>query len=107
MKSLRGRDILLHSSVSILPLTSTGLGWDRVSFLHSSLHGAMFWICDRNSVVTRGVFWLLLSSADSIKALPVPHPTPPASSCGCTRSWEGTQPGQLGIFHATLHCAHL
>lgn len=31
-------------------------GWDRVHFLHSSLHGAMFWICAENSVPNRGIF---------------------------------------------------
>ena len=44
------------------------LGWctvfclDEVSFLPSSLYGAMFWICDKNSLNTE-VFELLLSSA--------------------------------------------
>ena len=28
----------------------TGFGWGGVNFLHSSLYGAMFWICDQNSV---------------------------------------------------------
>jgi len=34
-----------------------------VNFLHSSLYGAMFWICDENSVDNTGTFSLLLSSA--------------------------------------------
>jgi len=34
----------------------TGFGWDKVKFLHSSFHGAMFWICDENSVDNTGMF---------------------------------------------------
>ena len=40
-----------------------GFGWGRVNFFHSSLYGAMFWICAGNSADNRGTFSLLLSSA--------------------------------------------
>ena len=41
----------------------TGFGQDRVNFLHSSWYGAMFWICDQNSIDNTGMFSLLLNSA--------------------------------------------
>ena len=28
----------------------TGFGWDTIKFLHSSLYGAVFWICAENTV---------------------------------------------------------
>lgn len=33
-----------------------GFDWVRVNFLHSSLYGAMFWICDQKSVDNTGMF---------------------------------------------------
>jgi len=55
----------------------------------------MFWICAENSVDNTGMFWLLLSSA-YIEPRPFLLLTPPhQGDWGCTRSWEGTQLGQL------------
>ena len=56
----------------------------------------MFWICAVNSVDNAEVFLLLLSSAytesRSFLLLTPPHQQ---IGWGCTRSWEGTQLGQL------------
>lgn len=41
---------------------STGFDWDRANFPRLILHGAMFWICDENSVDDTRMFQLLLSS---------------------------------------------
>ena len=71
-----------------------GFGWDTVNFLHSSWYGAVCWICAENSVDNPGMFSFLLSSAYT-EPRPLLPLTPPASSWGCTRSWEGTQLGQL------------
>ena len=75
---------------------SACFGWDRVNFLHSSWYGAMFWICAENSVDNSGMFSLLLSSAYTASR-PFLLLTPPHQRVGwgCTRSWEGTQLGQL------------
>ena len=40
------RAINNESSVS----KRTGLGWHSANFLHNSLYGGVFWICDQNSV---------------------------------------------------------
>ena len=61
---------LNHLVPSSIP-SCTGFGWDGVNFPHSSWYGAMFWICDQNSVHT--LFWLLLNSAYSVKAFSVSH----------------------------------
>ena len=73
-----------------------GFGWDRVNFLHSSSYGAVFWICAGNSADNTGMFSLLLSSAYT-ESRPFLLLTPPhqRGGWGCTRSWEGTQRGQL------------
>ena len=56
----------------------------------------MFWICAGNSVDNTGVFWLLLSSAYT-ESRPFLLLTPPHQRVGWggTRSWKGTQLGQL------------
>ena len=41
------------------------------------------------------VFTIAEQCLHKAKAFSAPHTTTPASSWGCTRSWEGTQPGQL------------
>ena len=87
-------------------------GWDRVNFLHSNWYGATFWICVGNSVDNTGMFSFLLSSAypepRALLLLPPPHQR---AGWGGTRSWEGTQPGQLTptdpreIPHHTTSCS--
>lgn len=56
----------------------------------------MLWICDENSAGNTGMFYLFLSSAytasRSFMVLMLPHQQ---VSWGCTRSWEGTQLGQM------------
>jgi len=47
----------------------TDFGRDRINFLHSSLYGATFWICDLNSVDSIGMFKLLLNSAYTVSSL--------------------------------------
>lgn len=47
----------------------TGPDWDGVNFLHSSPCGAVFCICDQNSVDNTPAFWLLLSSASTASKL--------------------------------------
>ena len=66
-------------------------------------HTVLFWICDQNSVEKTLMFYLFLNSAytasRSFPFLTLPHQR---EGWGCTRTWEGTQPGpQLtkGIFH--------
>ncbi|XP_074989722.1 LOW QUALITY PROTEIN: tubulin alpha-8 chain-like [Calonectris borealis] len=73
-----------------------GFGWGRVKFLHSSWYGAVFWICAGNSVDNTGMFSFLLSRAYT-GSRPFLLLTPPhqRGGWGGTRSWEGTQPGQL------------
>ena len=55
----------------------------------------LFWICDRNSVDNRDVLAIAEQCLHSIKAFPVSHTAPQQVGWACTRSWEGTQPGQL------------
>ena len=73
------------------PYSCTGFGWDRVDFLPSSEYGAMFWICAENSV---GKTRFSYCWAVSRPFLPLRLPCQRAG-WGCTRSWEGTQPGHL------------
>jgi len=56
----------------------------------------VFWTCTGNSVENPGMFQLLLRSAytESRPFLFLRLPQRRAG-WGCTRSWEGTQPGQL------------
>jgi len=56
----------------------------------------MFWICAENSVGNAGMLLLLLSRAYR-ESRPFPLLNPPLQQAGwgCTRSWEGTPPGQL------------
>lgn len=35
-----------------------GSGQDGINFLHSSLHGAVFWTCGSNSIDNTTAFWL-------------------------------------------------
>lgn len=39
------------------------LGLARIPFLHSSLNGAVFWICEKTNVDNTPVSWQMLSSA--------------------------------------------
>jgi len=72
----------------------------------------MFWICAENSVDNTGMFSLLLSCAYTASR-PFLLLTPPHQqvSSGCTRSWEGTQLGQLtptdenNIPYHTMSCS--
>jgi len=79
------------------PLRScAGLGRDRVNFHHSSYYGAMFLdLCWKECDNTE-TFSLLLSSAHTASRpfllLALSHKR---VGWGCTRSREGTQPGQL------------
>lgn len=41
----------------------TGFGWDKVAFLPKSSYGAVFWMCEQNSVDNRGMVQLLLENA--------------------------------------------
>jgi len=47
----------------------TGFGLDRINVPQSSWYGAMFSICDENSVDNTGMFQLLLSSACTASSL--------------------------------------
>lgn len=49
--------ILLHVNCC------TGLGWDRVNFLHYSIYDDMSCICDQNCVDNIPMFYLLLGNA--------------------------------------------
>ena len=90
----------------------TGFGLDRVNFLHSSWYEVMLWTFAENCVDNTGMFQFLLSSAyrDPRPSLLL---TPPCQwvGWGCTRSWEGTQPGQLtlaeqrAIPYCTMSCS--
>lgn len=64
-------------------------------FLHSSLYGTVFWICDDN-VLIMGMFSLLLSGAYTKPRhfLPLTHPSSKWAG-ESKRSWEGTQPAHL------------
>lgn len=69
--SCSGRSLLIQISelrtlcligVAIAPVwASTGFGWERINFLHSSLYTAMFLICDQK-VLQTPMLWLLLDS---------------------------------------------
>jgi len=74
----------------------------------------VFWICAENGVDNAKMFLLLLTSAYT-ESRPFLLLAPPHQRVGwgCTRSWEGTQPGQLtqltkGILHAIWrHAQHI
>lgn len=53
----------------------------------------MFWICAENTVNNTGMFSLLMSSAYTVKSFCTSHLT--SEEAGGTRSWKGTQLGQL------------
>lgn len=40
----------------LFPHFCTGFRWGRVTFLNSSLYGAMFWICADDNVDNTGMF---------------------------------------------------
>lgn len=42
---------------------SADFSWGGVNFLHSSLNGPVYWVCDLNSVDNPPTFQLLLNSA--------------------------------------------
>lgn len=57
-----------------------GLGWDRTNFPHSSLYGAVFWICDEDrSDNTRDVLFISEQLLHRVKTLSALQPIPPAS----------------------------
>lgn len=58
-----------------------GFGWDIVIFLHSSLYGDTFWICDESSV----------------KNCPASHTTPAESRLGVHKELEGGRGHSLNI----------
>lgn len=64
--------------------------------LHSSLYGALLWICGYNSADYTPVLWLLLSIACTASRFHF-SPLCPLQQVGqgWGRSWEGTQLGQL------------
>ena len=69
-------------------------GFDWVNFLHSSWYGAMFWICAENSADTQRCFsscWAVLNQSQGLFCFSSHQ----WGGWGCTRGWEGTQPGQL------------
>jgi len=74
----------------------TLLGRDKVSFLHSSLYGAMFWICDENSLDDTLMFYvgyLFYIRLHSTKAFSAPHPAPPVGRLGMHRELGGCTAG--------------
>ena len=76
-------------------LVCPGFGWDRVNFLSSSWYSVMFWVQYEKNVDNTLMFSLLLSSVyteSRIFQLLVPSQQ---EGWRGTRSWEGTQPGQL------------
>ena len=76
--------------VTVLVLAGTELIFFTVASMGLS------WICAGNSADNTGVFQLSLSSACTEPRPSLPR-TPPhqRAGWGCTRSWEGTQLGQL------------
>lgn len=62
-------------------------------FFQLSLHGAVIWICDGS--IVNSVFAIAEHYLHYIKAVSVSHTALPVRRLGCTRSWEGTLPGQL------------
>jgi len=74
-------------------LVLTGI---ELFFFHNSLYGTIFWIGDENSIDNAEMFSSLLSSAYTesrpLLLLTLPHRQ---AGWGCTRTWEGTEPGQL------------
>ena len=42
--------------INCAPGACAASGWVGVNFLHSSLYGAMFCICDQNSLIARPCF---------------------------------------------------
>ena len=66
-----------------------GFGWERVNGLHSSWSGALLWICAENSVGNTGMFWLLLSSAHTVRAFSAPQTTPPVCGLGVHKKLGG------------------
>lgn len=70
-------------------------GWDEVSFLHSNLHGAVFWIYDYNSVDNTPVFLLLLNTDCTMSKLLFSHSVPQEAGWEWERGQESSQLGQL------------
>lgn len=69
----------------------------KANFIHRSWQGAVFWICEENSIDNTTTLQLLLSTAcmPVTQIACVPHTVLPESRWGYTRSWEGSQPGPM------------
>lgn len=53
--------------------------WNKVNSCHSSLNGAVFWICNKNSADNKGVCWLFLSRVCTTSKLSLLPTLPPPS----------------------------
>lgn len=72
--------------------------YDRGNFIYSIFYFAVFVIIVGNSIDTTEMFSLLLSSTCMMSRLfVVLTPTLQWPDWGCTRRWEGTQPGQATL----------
>lgn len=54
--------------------------WNKVNSFHSSLHGAVFWICNKTSVDNTPVFWLLLGKVHTTSRLSLLPTLPPRAN---------------------------
>jgi len=71
----------------------TSFGCSRVSFLHSGLYHAIFWVCDENSVDNIVVSVIAEQCLHKVKALSVPHIAPLLSSLGMDKKLGGDTDG--------------
>jgi len=64
----------------------TGLGWGRFKYLHGSLYGVMFSICDENGVIAE-------QCLHRVKAFSAAHITPPVSRLSMHKELGGDTAG--------------
>lgn len=70
----------------------------RVNSHHGGWYGAMVWTCAETMLITQGYFDYC-SAAIAHQGFSAPHTPWQKEGWGCTKSWEGTQPGQLSPTH--------
>lgn len=92
----KGGSYILNSYITYC----AGFDWDTVNFLHSSSYGAMFQICDfvmKTVLITQQRFSCFTAVFTPNQGLSASHAALLASMLGCTKSWKGTQTGQLTL----------
>lgn len=75
----------------------------RVNFHHGGWYGAMVWTCAETVLLTQGYFGYCSAAIAHHQGFSAPHTPWQKEGWGCTKSWEGTQPGQLSPTHPEIY----